>query len=125
MKLLDSLFIVESAIDDGDSYQVQLKMNPKHFIYDAHFPGNPITPGVCIVQTAGELLQRELKRDIYLQTVKNVKFLSLLIPAEDKSFSYSFSSIKETSTELCAKVVVSDEMQIFAKMSLVYSYEPL
>lgn len=44
------------------------------------FPGRPITPGVCIVQTAVELLGAYLGKHCNLVRVKNAKFLSVLTP---------------------------------------------
>ncbi len=55
-------------------------MNPEHVIYRAHFPEDPITPGVCIIQIGLELLGRALDCTPELCRVKNVKFLSILRP---------------------------------------------
>ena len=32
-------------------------VNENHFIYKAHFPNNPITPGVCMVQMIEEIMK--------------------------------------------------------------------
>ena len=37
-----------------------IKLIPSCVIYQAHFPGEPITPGVCIVQMAKELIEELL-----------------------------------------------------------------
>ena len=50
MKLLNDF----CTIAGGDTDKIWLRLNPDHPIYHAHFPGNPITPGVCIVQIVGE-----------------------------------------------------------------------
>ena len=56
MKLLNSLYSIvsESVTESGRDYNIVL--DAEHFIYKAHFPGEPITPGVCIMQIAVELL---------------------------------------------------------------------
>ncbi|MBP5644149.1 MAG: beta-hydroxyacyl-ACP dehydratase [Bacteroidales bacterium] len=114
MRLIDDFFILEDT--DG------LRTNPEHPIYKAHFPGNPITPGVCVIQTAGELLEKKLGRKLYLKTVKNVKFLSVIIPQEGKKIRYNFTNIVEDENECKAQVVVSDDAIIYAKISLIFSY---
>lgn len=58
-----------------------IRLNPEHKIYRAHFPGDPITPGVCIIQIGLELLGLALGCGLELCRVKNVKFLSILRPA--------------------------------------------
>ena len=125
MKLLDEFFFVKEIRDEENGFVALLQVNPEHFIYKAHFPGNPITPGVCIVQAAGELLQRKLNRNLFLKTVKNIKFLSTIIPCEGKMIEYSFSSVSEEENSCKAQLIVSDETSTFAKISVVYSYEPV
>ena len=114
MRLVDDFFIL-----DGTDV---LRTNTEHPIYKAHFPGNPITPGVCIIQAAGELLEKKLGRKLYLKTVKNVKFLSIIIPEEGKKIRYDFSNIVEDENECKAQVVVSDDATVYAKISLIFSY---
>lgn len=64
----------------GGGAEFSVLMNPEHMIYRAHFPEDPITPGVCIIQMGLELLGRALGCTLELCRVKNVKFLSILRP---------------------------------------------
>lgn len=105
-----------------NGFVAKLQCNPSHLVYQVHFPGTPITPGVCLIQLAGELLERRLNRRLWLKTVKNVKFLSAVIPAEGKVVSYAFSNLEENETECKVQAVVSDETVVYVKMSLVFSY---
>ena len=121
MRLTDDFFIIESTHDTEGGFDAVLRTNPKHPIYKAHFSGNPITPGVCIIQTAGELLEKKLNRKLYLKTVKNVKFLSVIIPEIGKKIKYSFSNIVEDENGCKTQVVVSDDDNVYAKISLIFS----
>jgi 3-hydroxyacyl-[acyl-carrier-protein] dehydratase len=125
MQFLDNLFITQSITDTENGFTAVLRCNPEHLIYQAHFPGNPITPGACLLQTAGEILQRKLGRPIYLKSSKNIKYLNVLIPAEDKEVCFVFSNLAETETECKAQVVITDEAQVYTKMSLTFCYEAL
>ena len=125
MHFLDNLFITQSITDTETGFTAVLCCNPKHLIYQAHFPGNPITPGACLLQTAGELLQRKLSRPLYLKASKNIKYLNVLVPAADKDVRFVFSNLAETETECKAQVVIADEAQVYTKMSLTFSYEAL
>ena len=121
MRLTDGFFTIESINDTDGGFEVKLRTNPEHFIYKSHFPGNPITPGVCVIQTAGELLEQKLGRKLYLHSIKNVKFLMVIIPEEGKKIRYSFSNIIEDENGVKAQVVVSDESTVYAKISLIFS----
>ena len=125
MHFLDNLFILQSVADTENGFTAVLRCDPKHLIYQAHFPGNPITPGACLLQTAGEVLQRKIGRPLYLKASKNIKYLNVLIPATDKEVRFVFSNLAETETECKAQVVIADEAQIYTKMSLTFSYEAL
>ena len=121
MRLTNSFFIIESTQDTEGGFEAVLRTNPEHPIYKAHFPGSPITPGVCIIQAAGELLEKNLNRKLYLKTVKNVKFLSVIIPEEGKKIKYSFSNIIEDGSGVKVQVLVSDDASVYAKISLIFS----
>ena len=125
MNFLDNLFLPQSITDTNDGFEVLVRCNPEHPVYKAHFPGNPITPGACLLQTAGALLQQKMGRPLYLKSSKNIKYLSLLIPAEGKEVKIGFSHVTEGETECKAQVVIADQTIVYTKMSLTYSYEPL
>lgn len=123
MNFLDNLFIVDAIDDTENGFTARVRCNPSHPIYQSHFPGNPITPGACLLQTAGNILQKKLGRPLYLKAAKNIKYLNLLIPAEGKTVCFGFSNGSETETEYKVQVVIADESTVFTKMSLVFSYE--
>lgn len=123
MKFLDNLLIIKNIADTEDGFAVTLTTEPDNVIYKAHFPGNPITPGVCLIQTAGEILQQRLGKRLFLKSSKNIKFLNTLIPAKDREVTFSYTKIEEGEAEYKTQVVVSDPNTVYTKMSLTYSYE--
>ena len=50
MKLIGDFFHIVSTKHSEAELVWQVQLNADHYIYRAHFPGNPITPGVCLVQ---------------------------------------------------------------------------
>ena len=125
MQFLDNLFVTQSITETETGVTAILCCNPEHLIYQAHFPGNPITPGACLLQTAGELLQRKLGRPLFLKASKNVKYLNVLVPAKGKEVRFTFSNLVESEIECKAQVVIADEASVYTKMSLTFSYEPV
>ena len=125
MNFLDNLFIIQSIENTDTGFTAKLRCSPAHPVYQAHFPGNPITPGACLLKTAGGVLQQKLGRPLYLKASKNIKYLSLLIPEEGKEVCFNFSNFSEVENGCKAQVVIADEASVYTKMSLTYSYEPL
>ena len=121
MRLTDNFFIIKHYGDTESGFHVELLTNPQHYIYKAHFPGNPITPGVCIIQAAGELLESKLNCKLYLKNVKSVKFLKVIVPEEGKIIRYSFSNIIEDDNSIKTQVVVYYNADVCTKISMIFS----
>lgn len=118
MKLLENMFHKVACEQEGDHYHFRLQVLPECSIYQAHFPGSPITPGVCLVQVVEELMAAELGRSICLSTVKNVKFLQVIVPEAGLEVDYHIAWDAE---HLKATVEVSDIQTVYAKMTLQYT----
>lgn len=80
MRLTNELFHIDQKHEDGKATVYTLTLNAEHLIYKAHFPGEPITPGVCLIQMAKELLEDILDEALRIVAVKNVKFLNIVSP---------------------------------------------
>ena len=122
---MDPLFTLIATETTENGFSALLRCNPSHPIYKAHFPGNPITPGACLLQTAGEVLQGKMGRPLYLKSSKNIKYLNLLIPEEGKEVRFVFSNLNEIEHGCKAQLVITDETSVYSKMSLTFSYEQL
>ena len=125
MNFLDKLFILKSTEETETNFTARLCCNPAHPVYQAHFPGNPITPGACLLKTACEVLQQKTSQPLYLKSSKNIKYLNILIPADGKEVRFEFSGIAETETGCKTQLIIADDTAVYSKMSLIFSYEPL
>lgn len=59
-----------------------LIIDPSHPSLDGHFPGNPIVPGVVILEEVLDLIGQSLNQPSMLASVPSVKFHSPLRPNE-------------------------------------------
>lgn len=119
MILKNNLYIVKSA--DAGSRAFEIELLRDCFIYMAHFPEQPITPGVCIIQIAGELLADLMGRDIELASVNNAKFLSVIDPTVTSNVTYTFKKVEPLADDtLKVSVVVADDEVTYSKLSLLY-----
>jgi len=119
MKLLNDMF----TITGGDTDHIQIRLNASHKIYQAHFPGNPITPGVCIVQIITELLEHRENRTLLLDEIVNLKFASTISPVKDETVVVNFTSV-EAGEQLCkAKGSIMAGEELKTKFSLAFVYQ--
>ena len=125
MNFLDDLFILQSTEATENGFTARLLCNASHPVYQAHFPGNPITPGACLLKTAGEALQSFKGRKLYLKTAKNIKYLNLLIPEKGKAVRFEFTNLTEIDNGCKTQLVIEDDTAVYSKMSLTFNYEPV
>ena len=99
-----SLYTVISRSDGTAT----VRLLPECPIYQAHFPGFPITPGVCLVQTALELMGRSLLG------AKDIKFVTPVLPGAELRYEWTMQDGRadvnlylEPAGELCAKLTLS------------------
>lgn len=118
MKLNNNLYRIITINEATASFELELL--PDSLIYQAHFPGRPVTPGVCIIKIAGELLSELFDGSPELIQVGNAKFLNVIDPLETRQLTYTFKKITETDTEIKASVTVLNDVTTFARLSLTY-----
>ncbi|MGB0402858.1 MAG: 3-hydroxyacyl-ACP dehydratase [Salibacteraceae bacterium] len=72
----------KETLEEGN-YKWQIELNPKHEVFEGHFPGNPITPGVSMIQTIKEVSEEILQKKLFLESADNVKFMAIINPETD------------------------------------------
>lgn len=128
MKLNGDLFRIESRMEGLPQGQsgFNIILNPDHLIYKAHFPGQPVTPGVCILQMLQELLSIETGKQLFIKNIKNAKFISMMSPVTDSRVSVMFTSVSTEEGGVKAQGVVSqrdDLSSLFLKFSIYLVHE--
>ena len=126
MKLQNEMFtiVAQSATGKSEIY-FRIRLNAGHFIYKAHFPGNPITPGVCLVKILTELTEKYLSRQLFLIEINNLKFISTISPIEDTVVEVAFSKICVSNDFCKVKGIIFDGDKIYIKFSFTYGYNQL
>ncbi|MCR4995280.1 MAG: hydroxymyristoyl-ACP dehydratase [Bacteroidales bacterium] len=121
MILMNDFFKVLSATQDEASSTYEIALNPEHFIYKAHFPGNPITPGVCQLGIVEELLSQQTGQPLLLSHVNNIKYMSIISPLNSPTLQVRFSRLQPTDDGYSLQVLMANEQASFTKMSLQFT----
>ena len=103
-------------IVSSDVAGATIRLLPDSPVYQGHFPGYPITPGVCLVEIALELIgemagQAGHDGKARLVAAKNIKFTSPVIPSERTELRFNLAGERADWTvdilsgeTLCAKM---------------------
>ena len=109
------------TVTGSEAGRVWIKLNAGHPIYQAHFPGNPITPGVCIIQMVGELAGARIGRRLQLSKIVNLKFVAPVSPTEHPDVEVNFSLIDEQEDgNVKVKGELTADANMMTKFSLVF-----
>lgn len=146
MQLRDHLYHITAREQQDDKAIYHIALQADHVIYKAHFPGQPITPGVVILQMAAELAGDMLRskgtlssaglgcslsdRAAYqaapatpasptpsIAAVKNVKFLSVLSPTDTPEAIFRLKVKSQEDDQTSLQVTVEAGDHPIAKLS--------
>lgn len=83
--LKNNLYSVNQILlsDDAATCDAVIDLRQDHEIFSGHFPGNPVLPGVCMVQIIKELVEEVKHIPVVLKTAQNIKFLHPVNPLVD------------------------------------------
>ena len=126
MKLKNNLYKIISKEEVNSIFNYTVELNPSCVIYQAHFPGEPITPGVCIVQISKEVIedllleQSSAYRRLEIIKAKNIKFLSVISPNETPILTYQVRKLvfSDDNMTIETQIVVNSDDKSMAKISL-------
>lgn len=120
--LLNNLYSIQEKTESENGLVVTIQLNPEHFVYRAHFPDHPVTPGVYLLQVAKEIMSIHFNERLKMDAAKNVKFLQILSPVQNKSAIYK---INWKMVENCydTSITVEDQSTVFVKINACFSKE--
>lgn len=110
------------TIVEIDQQIAKIRLLPECAIYQGHFPGNPVTPGVCQVGIVEELAGKICGFGLYLNEVKLLKYIDILRPSEE-DVEVRFDKLEEAGGVVLAKGTLTSKDRVFTKFSLVFGKE--
>jgi 3-hydroxyacyl-[acyl-carrier-protein] dehydratase len=113
--LLNNLYttrLMEIA-PDGSAVRSEVTLNSSHPIFEGHFPGNPILPGVCTVQIIKELLELSIRKPLKMVRAGSIKYLGFVNPAEMPLLEFRFQlNHADDGTISCSAVVSAHDKAV-------------
>jgi 3-hydroxyacyl-[acyl-carrier-protein] dehydratase len=80
--LKGDFYTVLSESNEEGHVSALLRLNTSHKIFEGHFPGQPVVPGVCSMQIIRELTESATNEKLTLVKADFLKFLSVITPRE-------------------------------------------
>ncbi|MEP7165082.1 MAG: 3-hydroxyacyl-ACP dehydratase [Ferruginibacter sp.] len=85
--LQGNFFDISNIETTGFDVKAELLINTSHKIFEGHFPGQPVVPGVCMMQMVKEILEKVSGKKTDLVKAHEMKFLALIDPQQNNLIS--------------------------------------
>jgi 3-hydroxyacyl-[acyl-carrier-protein] dehydratase len=81
--LQSDFFDISNLEITGSGVKAQLVINVGHKIFEGHFPGQPVVPGVCLMQMVKEIMEKVTGKKTDLIKAYEMKFLAIIDPRQN------------------------------------------
>lgn len=83
MQLKKDFYTVKEQTSAENKITAVIELNASHKIYEGHFPGQPIVPGVCQMQILKEFMEEATGKKLRAGNGDNIKFTGMIIPGQN------------------------------------------
>jgi 3-hydroxyacyl-[acyl-carrier-protein] dehydratase len=111
--LLGDFFTITETHNEANTYTATIIFNPKHAIYDGHFPGQPVVPGVCQTQILLETMSLFLSQKVAIKHAHMIKFLQLINPNIQSTLSLKVTTLSQTPSSVIVNAELTNGEEIF------------
>ena len=121
MLLKDFYTIKSFESTDGQKYVATIMLNKDHDVFKGHFPGNPVTPGVCMMQIIKELTQQAVNTPLIMISASNIKFMALINPEINPLLRLELDIVTADDATVKVKNTSYFDETVALKLSCIYS----
>jgi 3-hydroxyacyl-[acyl-carrier-protein] dehydratase len=78
--LVENFYHIVKLNEQEDALHAEIRLNPEHEVYQGHFPGQAVVPGVIQLQIIKEVLENVLGIHLMIREVVLAKYLRPVTP---------------------------------------------
>lgn len=123
--LLNDFFSISKLEEEGFEIRADLVIDANHKIFEGHFPGHPVVPGVCMMQMVKEILEKVIGKKTNLVRAGEMKFLAILNPKENNMIRATLRyNIEENGNMAVSATLFKESLIHFKFKGLFASQQP-
>lgn len=112
--LLNDFFHITDQQIEGSEINALLIINAGHKIFEGHFPGQPVVPGVCMMQMIKEIIEEITLQKTNLIKAYDMKFLAVIDPVKNNAIQVNLKySIEADNSIIVSASLFKDELVHF------------
>jgi 3-hydroxyacyl-[acyl-carrier-protein] dehydratase len=128
--ILTDFYKIEQTTPSDSGTVFHIKLNPEHVIYKGHFPGQPVLPGVCMLQMIKECAQQLIdapitnrRERLQYTRIVSCKFLRFVDPVQCNEITLTVSlNEKEDGTFLLIANGISSDAYFIKVKAIMKNY---
>ncbi len=125
MMLLGDFFTINNLENSASDIKADLIINADHKIFEGHFPGQPVVPGVCMMQMVKEIVEKVMGKKTDLIKAHEMKFLAIIDPVKNNTISAILKYTVEENGNLVVSATFFKEELIHYKFKGQFAFHSL
>jgi 3-hydroxyacyl-[acyl-carrier-protein] dehydratase len=122
--LQNDFFTVIASSGEGSSFLAKLALNARHRIFEGHFPGQPVVPGVCLMQMVQEVMELALGGGpLRLVRADQMKFIMPIDPGKTGELEMKLDWDRKEEGAVQVTASFSDGGKLCFKFNGVFAHE--
>jgi len=115
---------VENTLDVPQQFSAfTVVLDPSHPLYEGHFPGNPVVPGVCQIEMIRELLGICLDHEMRILNAISIKYLAMISPKENPQLRVDLNILEKTPGITQVIATITNNSLVFLKFKGLFIME--
>ncbi len=115
MYLENNYYKLISMHNDGLSGVFHIALCPDCDVYRGHFPGNPVSPGVCNIQTVKECAEKLTGKRLHINSIRRCRLTAVATPTVCPELEIKIN-LMPTETGYVITSTVSDNTRTYMEL---------
>lgn len=119
--VFNELIQLEHIQNNETAQEFRVHVNPDDHIFDGHFPGQPILPGVVIAECVKRAVALAVQAAVNTEKLSFVKFMNPVVPSANSVLELNLQ-IASAEGQVKASAVLSEGDKTYSKVKGIYTY---
>ncbi len=103
--------------------KADLVINAGHKIFEGHFPGHPVVPGVCMMEMIKEIMEEVIGKKSNLLSAAEMKFLAIIDPQENTHIQAALKYSTEENGSMSVSASLFNHERTFFKFKGLFDFQ--
>lgn len=114
--MINDLFTYKLLEKNDDSIKTEIAINYGHKLFEGHFPGKPVLPGVCQLYAIKQTMEQALGIFLQMDKASVLKFMRMITPETGKELICNINFAKDEDNFKTQATLSDKTEQIFFKL---------